>query len=49
MFLDAVENNLATITHDWVTDFNNGMGTLAFRMAGHNYATHIFKLLIGVK
>ncbi len=49
MFLDVVENSSATITQDWVTDLNNGMGTLAFHMASHNYATHIFNPLIGVK
>ncbi len=49
MFLDVVENNLATITQDWVMDLNNGMGTLAFHMAAHNYAIHIFNPLIGVK
>ncbi len=49
MFLDVVENNLTTITHDWVMDLNNGMGTLAFHMAGDNYVIHIFNPLIGVK
>jgi hypothetical protein len=25
VFSDVVENSFATITHDWVTNFNNGM------------------------
>ncbi len=49
MFLDVVENRSVIIMQDWVTDFNNGMGIVAFHMASHNYATHIFNLLIGVK
>ncbi len=49
VILDVVENSFATITQDQVTDFNNGMETLTFRMVGHNYAVHIFNPLIGVK
>jgi hypothetical protein len=49
VFLDVVENNSIIITQDWVMDFNNGMGIVAFGMAGHNYAIHIFNLLISVK
>jgi hypothetical protein len=46
MFSNVVENSSSTIIHDWVIDLNNGMETFDFRMANHNYATHIFNLLI---
>ncbi len=46
MFSYVVENSSATITQDWVIDFNNGMETLDFCMANHSYASHIFNMLI---
>jgi hypothetical protein len=47
MFLDVVENNYTTITHDWVIDLNNGTETFIFRMLGHSYVAHIFNQMIG--
>jgi hypothetical protein len=46
VFSYVVENSFATITQDWVIDFNNGMETLDFRMANHSNASHIFNMLI---
>jgi hypothetical protein len=36
VFLDAVEIFFATITQNWVIDFNNGTKALAFHMVDHN-------------
>jgi hypothetical protein len=37
VFCDVVDNNCATITHDWIINLNIGTKTIAFHMASHSY------------
>jgi hypothetical protein len=48
LFCDVVENNVTTITQDWVIDLNNGLKSLSFQMSNHNYQTHIYNVVVGI-
>lgn len=39
-FCDIVDDYSYTITHEWVTDLNDGCESLAFRIADHTYTAH---------
>jgi hypothetical protein len=40
-FYDVVNDHSHTISHEWVTDLNNGNETLGFRIHGHTYPAHM--------
>jgi hypothetical protein len=40
LFNDIVTDHSYTISHEWVTDLNDGSETLGFRIANHTYSAH---------
>ena len=44
MFCDVVEDHSYTISHEWITDLNTRVESLAFRIFGHNYLMHTLYL-----
>jgi hypothetical protein len=47
-FFCNVDNSFATVTQDWVINFNIGAKYLTFHMVNHSYWAHIFNVTIGV-
>jgi hypothetical protein len=41
LFHDVVTDHSHTISHEWVTDLNNGAESLGFRINGHTYPAHM--------
>ncbi len=42
VFYGIMDNSFATITQNWVINFNKNIKTLSFHMDGHSYQTYIF-------